>query len=118
MTNNSIFKCNISPSSFHTKRNAYKQYTSLPTDSIHLRVKNQNLISILSKSEIPLSSIYHVDDSIHSHQMNIINEFKSLLQQTKHIHSNNNNALDNEPTIDTCSPLRTDINESRSNVKV
>jgi hypothetical protein len=111
-----MFKCNILPSSFHTKQNAYKQYSSLPTDSIYLRVKNKNLISILSKSEIPLSSIYHVDDSIHSHQMNIINEFKSLL------HSNNNNALDDEPTIDTSSPLRTNINEilpsSRSNVKI
>ncbi|CAF1298545.1 unnamed protein product [Adineta steineri] len=81
--------------------NDYQHYSFHPSiDSIRLRVKNKNLISTLSKSNIPRISIDHIDDKIQTHQMNLVNEFKSLLEQTKNIHINNN-AFDDELSINT-----------------
>ncbi|CAF3377705.1 unnamed protein product [Rotaria socialis] len=82
LENHEIFKSNPLPSSFQKILN---QHVSHPIESVRLRVKNKNLISNLSQS-----SIYHVDDSIKCRHRNLINEFKSILQQTKSIHTNNN----------------------------
>ncbi|CAF2252719.1 unnamed protein product [Rotaria magnacalcarata] len=82
LENHAIFKSKPLPSSFQKILN---QHVSHPIESVRLRVKNKNLISNLSQS-----SIYHVDDSIKYHHRNLINEFKSILQQTKNIHTNNN----------------------------
>ncbi|CAF2356030.1 unnamed protein product [Rotaria sp. Silwood2] len=110
ITKNALYKSNTLPSSIEKIVNDNKQYFSYPKDLIRLRVKNKNLISTLSKSKISLSSIYHVDDSIQCHQRNIVNEFKSILQQTKNIHINNN-ALDDDLTTNISSPLIFDTKE-------
>jgi hypothetical protein len=65
----------IKPSIHHTEK----------PNSIRLHVKTQNLISKFSKSKLPLSSIHSTDHSIQHHQINTINELKSLLQH-KNIH--------------------------------
>ncbi|CAF3344447.1 unnamed protein product [Rotaria sp. Silwood1] len=120
ITNNSICQSNTLPSSFEKIVNDNKQYFFNPKDSIRLHVKNKNLISTLSKSKLSLSSIYHVDDSIACHQRNIVNEFKSILQQTKNIHMNNN-AFDHDLTINISPPLKIDTKEiltsNKSNIQ-
>ncbi|CAF1038594.1 unnamed protein product [Rotaria sordida] len=120
ITNNSIFKSNTLPSSFEKILNSNKEYFSHSKDLIRLHVKNKNLILKLSKSKISLSSIDHIDDSIKYHQRNIVNEFKSILQQTKNIHFNNN-AFDNDLTINISSPLKIDTEKrlisNKSNIE-
>ncbi|CAF1201567.1 unnamed protein product [Adineta steineri] len=97
-------KCNDNLTTEVIPSNDYQHYSFHSSiDSIRLRVKNKNLISTLSKSNIPQRSIDHVDDEIQIHQMNLVNEFKSLLEQTKNIHINNN-ALDDDLSINT-SPI-------------
>ncbi|CAF1025059.1 unnamed protein product [Rotaria sordida] len=117
ITNNSIFKSNTLPSSFEKILNSNKEYFSHSKDLIRLHVKNKNLILKLSKSKI---SIDHIDDSIKYHQRNIVNEFKSILQQTKNIHFNNN-AFDNDLTINISSPLKIDTEKrlisNKSNIE-
>ena len=56
------------------------------TDTIHLRVKNKHLFPHFSL--VP----YPVED----HQMKIVQEFQSILQQTKQI---NTNALEDDPSL-------------------
>ncbi|CAF1201585.1 unnamed protein product [Adineta steineri] len=97
--NNPSEKCDDNLTTEVIPSNDYQHYSFHPSiDSIRLRVKNKNLISTLSKSNIPRISIDHIDDKIQTHQMNLVNEFKSLLEQTKNIHINNN-AFDDDLSI-------------------
>lgn len=60
--------------------------TSPSTDIIHLRVKNKHLFPHFSLVSYP----------VEEHQMKIVQEFQSILQQTK---QTNNNALEHDPSL-------------------